>query len=279
MTTDTPAAAHTLDWSTVAEGWWAHRDHVEAMKTELTRRLLDALALQTGERVLELGGGAGPLARRLSEAVGETGTVVATDVASGMVELIRASTADLANVEAAQVDAADIDAADASFDAVIFRMGLMLLPEPERGLREIRRVLTTGGRAAIATWAGIEHNPWLTTVGMTGMLTGVLNGPLPTGPGGPLSLGDPDHLAALARDAGFADADVSSLDVVFDAADVDAHLAHVTSLAPPLKAAYGAASDEQRAAWRSALEQATQQFRTDAGLRIPGKALLLLARV
>ena len=60
----------TFDWTAVASGWDAHRDHVEGMKEELSRRLLAQLDLQPGDRVLELGAGTGELARQLAAAVG-----------------------------------------------------------------------------------------------------------------------------------------------------------------------------------------------------------------
>lgn len=70
-------------------------------------------------------------------------------------------------------------------------MGLMFTPQPAVALAEIRRVLRVGGRFAALTWAGIEHNPWMTCVGMAAMMNGVVAGGPPVGPGGIFSLGDP----------------------------------------------------------------------------------------
>lgn len=52
-----------------------------------------------------------------------------TDIAPGMVDIARESTAHLENVELAVVDAAAIDRPDASFDVVVCRMGLMFAPD------------------------------------------------------------------------------------------------------------------------------------------------------
>jgi ubiquinone/menaquinone biosynthesis C-methylase UbiE len=274
-TTDTQP--DTVDWTDVASGWDTHRGHVEHTKAELSDRMLAGLDLRPGERVLELGAGTGELARRLAAAVGDKGHVLASDLAAGMVELIRRTTEGLPNVDAARVDAVDTQQPDAAFDAVVFRMGLMLVPTPERALREIRRILAPGGRLAAATWAGPEHNPWLTTAGMSMMLHGLVSGGPPVGPGGPLSLGDPETLERLAREADLDAVSVELVDVTARFADVDAHLEHVASLAPPLALAFRAASEDQRQAVRATLDQATDRFRTDDGLVIPGRALLLLA--
>jgi hypothetical protein len=124
----------------------------------------------------------------------------------------------------------------------------------------------------------MEHNPWLTTVGLAGMIHGVLSGGPPVGAGGPLSLGDADALVAMATAAGFATADVTPVDVVMPFPDVDAYLSHVSALAPPFAAAFPTATDEQLAAIRATVTEATQQYRTESGLEIPGRALVLVAR-
>jgi SAM-dependent methyltransferase len=269
----------TVDWTVVAAGWDQHRDVVERMKVALTERLMQGLALRPGERVLELGAGTGELARRLSAEVGPDGSVTATDVAAGMVELIERTTADLPNVEAKQADAAAIGLLDASYDAIVFRMGLMFVVPPLGALQEARRVLTPGGRIAATTWAAPEHNLWLAGVGMAATVHGLLSGLSPTQPGAPLSLSDPAALEQLAREAGFGTAAVHPVDLTFEVADVDEHLAHVTALAPPLKLAFAAATAEQRDAVRSTLAEITSQFRTaDGRLAIPARALLLDAR-
>jgi hypothetical protein len=52
----------------------------------------------------------------------------------------------------------------------------------------------------------------------------------------------------------------------------------VSALAPPFAAAFPTAPDEQLAAIRATVTEATQQYRTESGLEIPGRALVLVAR-
>lgn len=274
----TDTAAFSVDWSTVSAGWDDNRHRVEVLKAELSDQMVAGIALQPGNAVLELGAGTGELAKRLAGLVGPAGRVVASDVAPGMVDLIAAATADMPNVETAVIDGAATGQPDAAYDAIVFRMGLMFIADPAAALRDHHRILKPGGRLAAATWAGMAHNPWLTTVGMAGMIHGLLSGGLPMEPGGPLSLGDPEPLRDLAIGAGFAEATVTEVDILMKFPDVDHYLGHVTALAPPFAAAFPAASDEQRAAVNATVTDATEPYRTDSGLAIPGRALLLVAR-
>jgi SAM-dependent methyltransferase len=269
--------ANQLDWGSVASNWDAHRGHVEAMKSELTAALCQGLALTAGDRVLELGAGTGALAQRLALAVHPGGSVLASDVAPGMVELIRAGAAGHPEIEVAQIDANDIPLAGGSFDAIAFRMGLMLLPEPARALAECRRVLAPGGRIAIAVWAGPQFNPWLTTLAISAMMQGLMPAGPPTGPGNPFSLAEPAEFEAVVTAAGFTGVDVRAIDGVASFSTADEHFDTVRFLAPPLAAALSNASPEVLAEVRAATAAMVEKFRAADGLRIPLRALLCTA--
>jgi SAM-dependent methyltransferase len=271
-TTDT-----TFDWSRVATSWDARRAHVESTKAALTERLLAGLRLRAGARVLELGAGTGELSVRIADSVGQTGSVLATDVAAGMVELIRATVEDRPQVTVDRVDAADTGLERASFDAVAFRMGLMLVPDPAAALAEFRHLLRDGGRLGVAVWSGPEHNPWLTAAGMALMVHGLVQGGPPTGPGGLFSLSSAQTLTDLAEGAGFTEVSVQPVDTTFRFATADDHFDTVTSLAPPFAAALATAPPEIAAAARRTAADLLAPHRTDDGYAVPGQALLLLA--
>jgi SAM-dependent methyltransferase len=270
-------AEFTGDWSDVAPGWDQHRAGIEETNRVLTDALLDALALAAGQRVLELGGGNGELAARLAGLVGPGGSVLTSDVADGMVALIRTRTSGLANVDVERIDAAEVDLPAASFDAVVFRMGLMLVPEPDVALQQIRRVLRDGGRFGATVWGDPAHNPWLSSVGMAAMMHGLVQGGPPTGPGGPLSLHDPEALEKRARNAGFTDVSVKAIDYVRRYDTVDEHFDMVRVLAPPLAAAFAAATPEQVAAVRGTVHDLTAQYRDGDALDLPARALVVVA--
>ena len=271
--------ATTFDWSQVAPAWEKHSDSparrgVEAAKSTV---LLDKLAIAPGEDVLELGAGAGELGLQLADLVGPQGTLLLSDVAAGMVDILQRRTLGRDNVTVAQIDAADPGLPEASFDAVVFCMGLMFTLQPAAVMQELRRVLKPGGRVGIETWAAPEHNPWVTSIGMAAMMNGVVAGGPPTQPGGLFSLGEPDGLREVIEAGGFTDIDITPVDVEFRFGDFDEYFDTVASSAGPLAAALAAAAPEQAQAVRATAAQLTEQYAAAEGLVLPGRALIALA--
>lgn len=105
--------------------------------------------LQPGERVLELGCGTGSMWKDV--VLPEGCRVTLTDLSPGMLETARTATAHLA-ADYAICDAMDVRWPDASFDVVIANMMLYHVPDIDRALREIRRVLKPDGRFYAATF-------------------------------------------------------------------------------------------------------------------------------
>ncbi len=267
------------DWSAVAAAWDANVEEVDLLSFEATAALFDRVAVQPRDRVLELAAGPGTLGATWSQLVGQSGTVVLSDIAPGMVETAHRRNAVLDNVEVAVLDASAIDRPDGSFDVVACRMGLMFTPDPSAALAEIRRVLTPAGRVGALTWAGIEHNPWMTCVGIAAMMNGLVSGGPPVGPGSIFSLSNPVELESLVKGAGFVDVKVEEFAIAFRADDIDSHVDRVSSLAGPLAAAFEAATQQQHVAVRRTAAELAAQYITDDGVEIPGRAILVSGRV
>lgn len=152
-TGDGRAELHGM-WSSVAEAWDAHAAFVCARGEVVTRAMLESTAPGPGDHVLELAAGTGGPGLAAAALVGPGGSVVQSDVSAGMAEHAarRARTLGLSGVQTRVLDLERIDEPDGSYDVVLCREGLMLVPDPARALREIRRVLRPGGRLALTVW-------------------------------------------------------------------------------------------------------------------------------
>lgn len=268
-----------FDWTGVAPAWDAHRRHTQTTTSPVADALVAALALTPGEAVLELATGSGELALRLAGLVGETGRVLASDAAAGMVALAQGTVEGLPQVSTALVDAAATGLDDGTFDAVVCCHGLMFVPQPEQAVSECYRVLRPEGRLAAAVWAGPQDNPWVSSIGMAAMVHGLAGGGPPTGPGGLFSLADPGRLRSLVETAGFQDVRVDQVPVSFGFASADEHFEVVSSLAGPIAALIAAGTPEQRAAARATAAELVAAHRLpDGTVQLPGLALVVTGR-
>jgi arsenite methyltransferase len=105
-----------------------------------------------GERVLDLGSGAGSDSLIAAQMVGEQGHVTGIDMTPEMLTKARAAAAEIgaSNVEFVESEAERLPFPDESFDVVISNGVIDLIPDKDAVFAELFRVLTPGGRIQIA---------------------------------------------------------------------------------------------------------------------------------
>jgi SAM-dependent methyltransferase len=133
--------------------------------------LVEALAPQQGERVLDIGCGRGAATSLLARAVLPSGAVDAIDLSPAMVEHTRALLAAQGyDARADVMDAADPALPPASYDLVASSLVLFFLPDPAAALARWVDLLAPGGRIGLATfgdddpvWTHLDalFEPWL----------------------------------------------------------------------------------------------------------------------
>jgi ubiquinone/menaquinone biosynthesis C-methylase UbiE len=265
---------HTM-WGTVAPAWEQNADFVDQRSADMTRTMLDAVELRRGDRVVELACGAGGLGMAAAERVGADGEAVLSDVVPQMTAIAaaRAEKRGLSNVITRDLDLERIDEPDASFDAVLCREGIMLVPDPREAASEIRRVLRPGGRAAVSVWGPRERNPWLGA--MLDAVGAQFGGEFPPpGMPGPFSLDGRDKLLSILSDAGFGDTAISEVETPWRGASFDQWWLVTSALAGPLAKVLEAQPPETVEAIRSRAREALTEYETANGVEIPGVTLV-----
>ncbi|MGW5440424.1 class I SAM-dependent methyltransferase [Nocardia asteroides] len=121
--------------------------------TPMGRRLVELVAPQPGERILDVGCGRGASVFPAATAVGAAGSVLGIDLAPGMIEQAQRTAAEtgIGNVEFLVFDAEWPEQLGRRFDAVLGSYSVIFLPDPPAALSRYARVLTDGGRLAFTS--------------------------------------------------------------------------------------------------------------------------------
>jgi SAM-dependent methyltransferase len=119
---------------------------------DLQRRrlsVLESLALEAGEHVLEVGCGGGIFLPDLAAATQPGGRTVGVDISQDQISAAESRCAKLTGAEAMVADAADMPFDDAAFDAVVALQVIEYVSNPAATLAELRRVCRSGARIVI----------------------------------------------------------------------------------------------------------------------------------
>ena len=198
-------AAMRAQWTNRAATFKAMAARDTGMLRPATDLVVAALHRRRQMRVLDIACGGGEPALSIAATIApEGGHVTATDLVPEMLEAAgeNATKRGLTNLTFEQADAESLPFPDGSFDAVTCRFGVMLFPDVQKALGEMRRVLTPGGQLVCMVWGPPEQDAMSRAVGIVRKHVTL---PPPTPPDVPhrFRFSAPGSLAAQLRAAGF----------------------------------------------------------------------------
>lgn len=263
-------------WDSAAAGWDRHGPEIRDWLRVPTDAMLKMAAISPGQTVLDVAAGAGDQTLDIAARVGADGEVVATDISEAILThaLGNAARAGHANIRTHPADAEDLGLEDAGFDAAVCRLGLMFLPNPLAGLKEIYRVLKPGGRFSAMVFAGPDMNPCLRILMSTAMRHAGLAPLDPFQPGGLVSLGKPGLMDDLMQRAGFRSVATTRMEVPFRLPTTADYMSFIRDSAGPILQILSPLDDAARAAAWADIAAQLAVYQTADGWAGPNTLLL-----
>lgn len=119
---------------------------------------LGKLDAKAGEKIADIGCGAGQTCLQLAGSVGETGTVLGVDRSPVLVDYTTTRAYSVPQITIAQADASTYAFETGGYDAVFSRFGVMAFPEPIAAFSNFHRALKPDGRLAFVCWRRFDEN-------------------------------------------------------------------------------------------------------------------------
>ena len=233
-----------------------------------------ALKIGPGDRVLDIGCGAGQSTREAARAA-RGGSVLGVDISEEMLQVARQRCAEegLQNVAFELADAQDHAFPAAHFDLCISRFGVMFFADPVAAFTNIARAMRADARLVFMVWQGQERNEWSTAIQRA---LAAEDAPTANAPAA-FSLGDRATTTRLLSAAGFASIDFAEVhEPVFYGSDVNAAQDAIVALflTPDRLAGTKSATEETLLRLRALL----QTHLTAEGVFFDSRAWIVTAR-
>lgn len=179
---------------------------VPALFGEWANPICDAANVSPGQHVLDIACGTGATTREAASRVGPQGRIVGLDRNQGMLDVARLRAPDIEWVEGL---AEALPFASDTCSTVLCQFGLMFFDDRAKALTEMMRMVRPGGSLALTVWDDAVNSP-----GYAGMIE-LIERMFGKGPAdalkAPFVLGDTQVLHSVLREAGLADANVTTV--------------------------------------------------------------------
>ena len=262
-------------WDEAAARWHHWTPVMRAQYAPATELMLDLAQLRPGDRVLDIAAGDGYQSIAAARRVGPTGHVLAVDLAPEQLKYAAdaAREARIEHLETRVMDAERLDLPDASVDAVLCHFGLMFLPDPDQGLREMLRVLRPGSRASLVIFAadGTPESELAASIVRNRLGNEARTPDRLTG----WSLGGPGVLQRKLEAAGFAAVDAHELATPLRLPSTVEALRFLRETYPTLREMLVPLSEEAREAVWQEIHAALEVFQVPNGIEIPNRVVVV----
>lgn len=223
-------------WNGAAgQKWVDQSDRLDAMLGQFADGVLDAAAIQTGERALDIGCGAGVLTLGATAQSGGSIGSLGVDVSTPLLALARKRAAEAESPATFEHGDASVYTANDKLDLMISRFGVMFFDDPAAAFANIRAQIRTGGRMAFMCWQALPLNDWAFAPFQAALplLREAPPSPDPTAPG-PFAFADKDRVAGILTEAGWQNSSIEPFEteITLPGDDVETSARFMLQLGP-----------------------------------------------
>ncbi|MEI6642199.1 MAG: methyltransferase domain-containing protein [Novosphingobium sp.] len=259
----------------VGQNWATEWERTDRSFAALTPHLLTAIAAESGERLLDIGCGAGELSIALATARPDA-QVTGVDISAELVEAARSRTDGLANLAFSVADASSWQADGAAPDLYVSRHGVMFFSNPPAAFAHLSAVAAPSARMVFSCFRAPSENLWAAEIAR--LLPPSQPAPPVDFPPGPFAFADPDHVRGCLR--GWRDVTFQPLDFAYVAGSGVNPVADALSFFSrigPAAAAVRTLPDKARAAFERGLLELVQSRHVGGRVCFPAAAWLVSA--
>ena len=269
------------DLEEIGEFWVREAHRWDGTSGLFGEAMLDAAGLGRGQKVLDVGCGAGSTTIDAGRLVAPVGAAIGVDISAPALALARQKVAKLGldNVDFIEADAQVHPFEAGAFDAVISRFGTMFFGDPVAAFANLHRGLQPDGRLAIVAWQGPLQSEWTAVAGSVAVahFGRPPNLGAPDGPG-PFAFADGDRFRSVVTAGGFRDVRLEAITrPMLMGSDVEDVVSMIASM-PPSKDLFSGQSEEKVAGAIEGLRKGFTPYARPEGVIMSGTAWLLTAR-
>jgi SAM-dependent methyltransferase len=260
---------------------WADRQQSQdVVLAPVADVLIERASAKAGERVIDVGCGAGALSIAFARQAGPSGHVMGIDISGPMLARARQVAPAELPLEFVLADATVYPFIPASFDLLASRFGVMFFADPALSFANMRRALKPSGRLAFACWRDPRDNPFfMAPLQAVYKHVPKLPPPGPEDPG-PFSFASEARVHRILGEAGFSGIAMEPCDLRLDVAvggGLDAAVQGALEIGPASRA-LADHPPEVRAAAAHSIREALAPFAIAQTVPLPAAIWIVTAR-
>ena len=260
---------------------WADRQQAQdIVLAPVADVVIDRAKAKSGERIVDVGCGAGATSIAFAQQVGPTGHVMGIDISAPMLARARQVAPPELPVEFVLADATVYPFVPAGFDLLVSRFGVMFFAEPALSFANLHRALKPSGRLVFACWREPRDNPFfMAPLQAVYQHVPKLPPPGPDDPG-PFAFASEARVQRILGEAGFSGIAMEPVDLSLDVAigrGLDAAVQSALEIGPAARALAEQPADVVAAATNS-IREALMPFVTGQSVPLRASIWIVTAR-